>query len=58
MFKIIDPAVPPVIRIKPKRKQIVVIGTVIGAFLALLIAFFRENIKISEIIEKISEITE
>ena len=40
-FKIIDPAVPPEERIKPKRKLIVILGFVLGLMLGIFIAFFR-----------------
>tara|TARA_B100001750_G_scaffold247279_1_gene272469 strand:- start:2767 stop:3723 length:957 start_codon:yes stop_codon:yes gene_type:complete len=43
VFKIIDPAIPPEFRIKPKRKTMVITGTLIGGFLSFLFAVFYEN---------------
>lgn len=44
-FKVIDPPVVPEDRIKPKRRQIVMLGFIIGIFLGVFIAFGRNYIK-------------
>jgi len=43
-FKIIDPAVPPEKKIKPKRAMIVMLGFIGGAFLGLCAVFIRSAI--------------
>ncbi|MEE8387803.1 MAG: Wzz/FepE/Etk N-terminal domain-containing protein [Acidiferrobacterales bacterium] len=40
-FRVIDPAVPPEQKTKPKRKQIVILGFVLGAMAGIFAAFFR-----------------
>lgn len=45
VFKIIDPATPPEIRVQPKRTTMVITGTTIGGFLSLIIAFFYDKRK-------------
>ena len=47
-FKVIDPAVVPERKIKPKRSLIVILGFVIGFFMAIFFVFFREFIKKSK----------
>lgn len=44
-FKIIDPPVVPEERIKPKRRLIVMLGFIIGFFLAVFFAFGKNYIK-------------
>lgn len=41
-LKVIDPAVPPKIRSKPKRKMMVIIGFFVALMLAVFAAFFRD----------------
>ncbi len=41
-LKVIDPAVPPRIRSKPKRKLIIILGLAVGLMLAVFAAFFRD----------------
>ena len=41
VFRVIDPAVTPEVRSKPKRKLIVVLGFVLGLMLGIFVAFFR-----------------
>jgi len=43
-FKVIDPAVPPEKKIKPKRSMIVMLGFIGGAFLGLFAVFIRSAI--------------
>ncbi len=43
-FKVIDQAVPPEERIKPKRKVMVVVGFMVGLMLGILLAFLRNFI--------------
>jgi uncharacterized protein involved in exopolysaccharide biosynthesis len=40
VFKVIDPAMAPEHRSKPKRKLIVMLGFVLGLMLGIFIAFF------------------
>jgi uncharacterized protein involved in exopolysaccharide biosynthesis len=40
-FRIVDPAVPPELKIRPKRLVMVVIGTLIGLVIGLMVVFFR-----------------
>ena len=54
VFKIIDPAIPPEFRIKPKRKTMVITGTLIGGFLSIVFAALLSNRKF--IIKKLKEI--
>ncbi len=42
-FKVIDPAMVPKTKIKPQRRQIVILGFIFGLILASLIVFIREN---------------
>jgi len=44
-FKVIDPAVVPEKKIKPKRALIAILGVVLGFFFALFFVFFREFIR-------------
>ncbi len=44
-FKVIDPAVVPERKIKPKRALIAILGMVLGFFFALFFVFFREFIR-------------
>jgi uncharacterized protein involved in exopolysaccharide biosynthesis len=39
-FRVIDPAVVPEVRSKPKRKLIVVLGGVLGGMFSIFLAFF------------------
>ena len=45
VFKVIDPAVVPEERIKPKRKLMVVLGFMVGLMLAVFLAFFLNFIQ-------------
>ena len=50
-FRVIDPAVVPEVRSKPKRKLIVVLGAVLGMMFSIFLAFFLnflQNQKVSE----------
>ena len=42
-FKVIDPAMVPKTKIKPQRRQIVILGFIFGLILASLMVFIREN---------------
>src|SRR6056297_701022 len=42
IIQVIDEAVPPQIKTKPKRKQIVILATVLGFFLSIFLAFVME----------------
>lgn len=44
-FKVIDPGVVPTEKSRPRRTLIVITATVIGGFLAVLIAFLRDSIR-------------
>lgn len=44
-FKVIDPAVPPEIRLKPQRKIIVLLGTALGFVLAAAIALVHSRLR-------------
>jgi uncharacterized protein involved in exopolysaccharide biosynthesis len=43
-FVVVDPAVPPEIRDSPKRTLIVIVGTLVGGFLGLMIAFAHSTV--------------
>ncbi|MDO8264150.1 MAG: Wzz/FepE/Etk N-terminal domain-containing protein [Gallionella sp.] len=43
-FKVLDPAVEPDKKIKPKRSQIVILTAIVAGFLAILYAFIKEGI--------------
>jgi len=45
VFKVIDPAIVPKTRIKPQRRQIVLVGFLFGIIVASLVIFGRENFK-------------
>jgi uncharacterized protein involved in exopolysaccharide biosynthesis len=54
-FRVIDPAVAPEQKVRPKRKQIVILGLMIGSMAGIFMAFFRkylENQRKKEGIEK------
>jgi len=53
VFKIIDPAVVPEEKIKPKKKLMAILGTVVGFMLGVFLAFFLAFIKSQK--EKTSE---
>ena len=42
IIQVVDEAVPPLLKAKPKRKQIVVLATVLGFFLAIFLSFVSE----------------
>lgn len=42
IIQVLDPAVPPEMRFKPKRTQIVIAGTIVGFFFSVLSVFTRE----------------
>jgi len=42
-FKIIDPALPPIGRIKPVRSQIAIMGFIFGFILSLIVALIKEK---------------
>ncbi len=44
-FKVIDPAIPPEEKAKPKRRQLVVLAFVGGLIAAIIIAFFLQNLR-------------
>ncbi len=44
-FKVIDPAVTPEDKIKPKRAQIAMLGFIIGFFIAIFFVFFRSFVR-------------
>lgn len=44
-FVVVDPAVPPEIRVSPKRTLMVVLGTLVGGFLGLMFAFARATVR-------------
>lgn len=44
-FKVIDPPGVPEDRIKPKKRQMVMLGFIVGLFLAVFLAFGRNYIK-------------
>lgn len=44
-FRVIDPAVVPEVRSKPKRKLIVVLGAVLGGMFSIFLAFFLNFLK-------------
>jgi len=44
-FKVIDPAVTPEKKVKPKRALITILGMVLGLFFAIFFVFFREFIR-------------
>ncbi len=45
-FMVIDPAVAPEIRFSPKRKQLVVLGTLLGGIFGLFLIAVRRVIRI------------
>lgn len=45
IIQVIDEAVPPQVKAKPKRKQVVVLATVLGFFLSIFLAFIFEFIE-------------
>ncbi|MDC3192049.1 Wzz/FepE/Etk N-terminal domain-containing protein [Pseudoalteromonas elyakovii] len=45
VFKVIDPAIVPELKDRPKRALICIFGTLLGFMLSLLIVFFLSNIK-------------
>lgn len=45
IIQVIDEAVPPQIKSKPKRKQVVVLATVLGFFLSIFLSFVMEFIE-------------
>ena len=54
-LEVIDPAVIPEIRQKPKRKLIVIIGSICGGFLGVFTIFFRQfllNVKSSLLLKE------
>ncbi len=44
-FVVVDPAVPPELRVSPKRTLIVVVGTLLGGFLGIMFAFAHATVK-------------
>ncbi len=44
-FVVVDPAVPPELRVSPKRTLIVVVGTLLGGFLGIMFAFACATVK-------------
>jgi uncharacterized protein involved in exopolysaccharide biosynthesis len=40
-FTVVDPAVPPEVRISPRRALMVILGTLIGLFIGLIVVFFH-----------------
>ena len=48
-FKVIDPAVIPEQKVKPKRALIAILGMVLGLFMAVFFVFFREFIRKAKI---------
>ncbi len=45
IIQVIDEAVPPQLRAKPKRKQVVILATVLGFFLSIFMSFVMEFIE-------------
>nr|HPI99125.1 GNVR domain-containing protein [Synergistales bacterium] len=45
IIQVIDEAVPPQVKAKPKRKQVVVLATVLGFFLSIFLAFVFEFVE-------------
>lgn len=45
IIQVIDEAVPPQVKAKPKRKQVVVLATVLGFFLSIFLAFIFEFVE-------------
>lgn len=47
-FEIVDPAIPPEMRDRPKRTAIVLIGLAVGALLGVVVAFARERTQLGK----------
>lgn len=44
-FTIVDPAVPPEIKISPKRAEMVFVGTLVGLIIGLIVVFVRRALR-------------